>query len=245
MEEKKNSLIPPEEGRRSAVGGQQSAVGAVGSNLSRRRRRKRQRWNFSRRSAVGGRGAVAQPVATTKEEATAFESTSVSSTATDPVAVRASALAGSPRTISIKPENHRPKGPQTEDGENPIALPEKEFDQEKLEKVWAYYTESIAGQYPNFYSILSTRKPVLKEDYLIELQLDNRAQEITLRDRRGDLLDFLRGELQNQKIQMEHILVETETQSKPYKPEEKYKAMAEKNPGLQAFKEKLDLEIEL
>jgi DNA polymerase-3 subunit gamma/tau len=108
-----------------------------------------------------------------------------------------------------------------------------------------YYTESIAGQYPNFYSILSTRKPVLKEDYKLQLQLDNRAQEITMKERRGDLLDFLRDELRNQKIQLETILVENETQSKPYTPDEKYRSMAEKNPELKALKEGLDLELEL
>lgn len=150
------------------------------------------------------------------------------------------------RTISIKPENHRPK-PQAGQ-EDPLAngdLPEKEFSQEKLDKVWAYYTESIAGQYPNFYSILSARKPLLKENFLLEMQLDNRAQEITLRDRKADLLDFLRNELQNQKIQLDTILNETASQSRAYTPEEKYKAMAEKNPALNNLKESLDLELEL
>jgi hypothetical protein len=66
-----------------------------------------------------------------------------------------------------------------------------------------------------------------------------------LHERRGDLLDFLRAELKNGLIQLEHTLVETESQARPYKPEEKFKAMSEKNPELLKFKEKLDLEIEL
>jgi DNA polymerase-3 subunit gamma/tau len=155
-------------------------------------------------------------------------------------------LAGASRTISIRPENHRPKPvPGSEGSENQAPVPAKEFTQEKLEKVWAYYTESIAGQYPNFYSILSTRKPLLKDDFVLELQIDNRAQELTWRDRRGDLIDFLRAELQNQLIQVETILTETNSQSKPYTPEERFKAMAEKNPELIQLKEKLDLELEL
>ena len=156
------------------------------------------------------------------------------------------AVPGTSRTISIKPENHKPKPVAgQEESSSPGNIPAKDFDQEKLEKVWVYYTESIAGQYPNFYSILSTRKPQLKEDFIIELLLENRAQEITLRDRKGDLLDFLRSELQNQKIQLETVLNETVTQSKAYTSEEKYKAMAEKNPALNALKESLDLELEL
>ena len=150
------------------------------------------------------------------------------------------------RTISIKPENHIPKTIQN--GEDGIKIENQEqadFSQEKLEKVWLYYTESIAGQYPNFYSILSTRKPMLKENFVIELQLDNRAQEMTLNERRADLLDFLRGEMRNQKIQVETNLVETLGHSKPYTAEDKYRTMVEKNPELKTLRESLDLELEL
>jgi DNA polymerase-3 subunit gamma/tau len=150
------------------------------------------------------------------------------------------------RTISIKPENHIPKAKQNEEEGNKVENAEQhEFSQEKLEKVWIYYTESIAGQYPNFYSILSTRKPLLRENFAIELRLDNRAQEITLKERRTDLLDFLRAELRNQKIQLETNLVETTGQSKPYTAEDKYRAMVEKNPELKLLRESLDLELEL
>jgi len=150
------------------------------------------------------------------------------------------------RTISIKPENHIPKASQHgADGIKAENVEQNDFNQEKLEKVWHYYTESIAGQYPNFYSILSTRKPLLKGNFVIELRLDNRAQEMTLKERRADLLDFIRGEMRNQKIQMETNLVETVVQSKPYTAEDKYRAMSEKNPELKTLKESLDLELEL
>jgi DNA polymerase III subunit gamma/tau len=152
--------------------------------------------------------------------------------------------ASSTRTISIKPENHNPKPKETSAEAQPVSQAENAFDQEKLNKVWTYYTESIAGQYPNFYSILSSRKPVLKENYLLELTLDNRAQELTLKERKVDLMDFLRSELRNNNIQLETILVETVSQSRPYTQEEKYKAMLEKNPELKTFREALDLELE-
>jgi hypothetical protein len=149
------------------------------------------------------------------------------------------------RTISIKPENHVPRTRNQEPGSNSQSLEQTDFTQEKLEKIWVYYTESIAGQYPNFYSILSTRKPTLKENYLIHLQLDNRTQEITLNDRRADLLDFLRNELRNQRIQMESSVIESASQAKPYTADEKYRSMVEKNPELKALRDGLDLEMEL
>ena len=60
-----------------------------------------------------------------------------------------------------------------------------------------------------------------------------------------DLLDFLRAELRNQKIQLETNLIETVSQSKPYTAEDKYRAMVEKNPALKVLRESLDLELEL
>jgi DNA polymerase III subunit gamma/tau len=165
---------------------------------------------------------------------------------TTPAAERSSSSLPGTRTISIKPENHIPKNLKVgENGINPEQVAQNDFNQEKLEKVWLYYTESIAQQYPNFYSILSTRKPQLKENFAIELTIDNRAQELTIKERRGDLLDFLRSELRNQKIQLETNLVESVSQSKPYTAEDKYRAMAEKNPALKALRESLDLELEL
>jgi DNA polymerase III subunit gamma/tau len=150
------------------------------------------------------------------------------------------------RTISIKPENHLPKKIiNEENGSNPEKLAQNDFSQEKLEKVWLYYTESIAQQYPNFYSILSSRKPMLKDNFSIVLTIDNKAQELTLKERRMDLLDFLRAELRNQKIQLETNLIETVSQSKPYTAEDKYRAMVEKNPALKTLRESLDLELEL
>ncbi len=149
------------------------------------------------------------------------------------------------RTISIKLENHAPKQVLEDSNGNNTDQATNEFTQEKLEKVWKYYTESIAGQYPNFFSILNTRVPILKENYILEMKLDNRAQELTFKERKPDLMDFLRSELRNYNIQLETILAETNVQSKPYTQEEKYKAMLERNPELKNLRESLDLELEL
>jgi DNA polymerase-3 subunit gamma/tau len=150
------------------------------------------------------------------------------------------------RTISIKPKSKDTVA--TEKNDNESVSEEKAnmpFTEDKLEKVWVYYTESIAGQYPNLYSILSTRKPKLLESGNIALQLDNKAQEITMKERMGDLLDFLRTELSNPKILIETKLAENAQSSRPYTAEEKFKAMTEKNPEIKTFKETLDLDLEL
>ena len=222
--EKKNSLISPDGPvEELVVGSRQSAVVSRQSEVD------------SRQSSVGSQ----QPVVNSQQPEVGSRQSAVGSRQ-----LAGGSIGTGGRTISIKPENHIPRK-QSEgscvEGSN---LPKQEFSQEKLEKVWLYYTESIAGQYPNYYSILSTRKPVLKEEFNLELKLDNRAQEITFKERKADLLDFLRSELRNQGIQLEIVIQESADQSKPYTPEEKFRAMVEKNPELKTLKEGLDLEIE-
>ncbi|MBW6459303.1 MAG: DNA polymerase III subunit gamma/tau [Bacteroidales bacterium] len=150
------------------------------------------------------------------------------------------------RTISINPENHHKGRNNLPNGATDAGnQPQQDFSQEKLEKVWAYYTESIARQFPNFYSILSSRKPLKGENYHLELKLDNKGQELTFKERRIDLMEFLRNELQNTHIQMDVIVAETNGPTRPYTADEKYKAMVEKNPALQTLKEGLELDLEL
>jgi DNA polymerase-3 subunit gamma/tau len=85
----------------------------------------------------------------------------------------------------------------------------------------------------------------LKDNFVVEIPLDNRAQEMTFNERKADLLDFLRQELRNQKILFAPNLQDTEDNARPYTSEEKYKAMVEKNPRLKELKDELDLELEL
>ena len=222
--EKKNSLISPDGPvEELVVGSRQSAVVSRQSEVD------------SRQSSVGSQ----QPVVNSQQPEVGSRQSAVGSRQ-----LAGGSIGTGGRTISIKPENHIPRKQSEGSGVEGSNLPKQEFSQEKLEKVWLYYTESIAGQYPNYYSILSTRKPVLKEEFNLELKLDNRAQEITFKERKADLLDFLRSELRNQGIQLEIVIQESADQSKPYTPEEKFRAMVEKNPELKTLKEGLDLEIE-
>jgi len=146
-------------------------------------------------------------------------------------------------TISINPENHRETKPEKEP-ETAIYQEAEDFDQDQLLKVWTYFTESIARQYPNFYSTLRKRKPILKEGYVIALEIDNHVQEIEVQDKKTQLLEFLRNELRNGKISLITSIVERTGDDKPYSSDEKFKAMVRKNPLLKEFKDKLDLELD-
>lgn len=146
-------------------------------------------------------------------------------------------------TISIKPENHQ--GNQQNNSHDVSLKEEKEeFAEEQLLKVWNYYTESIARQYPNYYSTLRKHKPELKDDFLVELPIDNKVQEIEVRDKKAELLEFLRNELRNSFIRVETRIIEGEDNSKPYIPDDKFQAMLKKNPLLKELKDSLDLDLD-
>ncbi len=122
--------------------------------------------------------------------------------------------------------------------------PEKPFKQEDLEKAWVLFSESVAKNSPNLYSTLTKRKPQLKEEHLIVLEIDNKVQDKEIRERRADIHEFLRKELDNYKLRLETSILENHEESKAYFPEEIYQKMAEKNPNLKKLKDQLDMEID-
>lgn len=154
-----------------------------------------------------------------------------------------------PGTYSIK-QAVNGKEDSTEKEEIPEQLngmqerPEESFEQQDLEKAWLLFTESVHKDSPNLYSTLTRRKPQLKEEYLVVLEIDNKVQEREIRERRTDIHDFLRGELKNFKLRLETSILENKEESKAYFPEEIYQKMAEKNPNLKKLKDQLDMEID-
>jgi DNA polymerase-3 subunit gamma/tau len=122
--------------------------------------------------------------------------------------------------------------------------PAETFTQDDLEKAWLLYTESIAKNSPNLYSTLTKRKPRLKEESLVVLEIDNKVQDREIREKRAEIHEFLRKELSNYTLHLETIIPENHEQSKAYFPEEIYQKMAEKNPNIKKLKDQLDMEID-
>ena len=122
--------------------------------------------------------------------------------------------------------------------------PAEAFTKEQFEKVWMAYAETFKQQSPDFYITLTTRMPEVKEDFTIELTIDNVVQEKELNDRKMDMLTFLREQLKNSKMQLQTVLNKNPENIKPFTPQEKFKKMNEKNPNLKKLKDKFDLEID-
>lgn len=124
-------------------------------------------------------------------------------------------------------------------------LPKKEFDQKQLEDAWSKFAKLQKEKNKvNFSTTLTSRFPVLKENYLIEFTIDNKVQEEEIANEKAEIMAFLRNELQNFDTQLVTIITKNEGDKKPYTASDKFKRMAEKNPAINNLRSKFDLEID-
>lgn len=119
-----------------------------------------------------------------------------------------------------------------------------EFSQEDLDKIFNEFLESIK-QNQGLYATLKTNKALLRENFVIELQVYNDAQKSVLNEKRFELMKLLRVRLNNYKLQSEVKIIENGNNVKIVNPADRYTAMVEKNPNLKKLKEGLNLELEL
>lgn len=121
--------------------------------------------------------------------------------------------------------------------------PVNQFSQESLEKAWNDFAKKLEQDRMNLYVTLTSRVPVLKENFVVDFLVDNIIQSEDINEQKRDLLAYLRKELKNFKISLEIRISETVIEKKAYTPIEKYQKLLEKNPELQTLKQKLDLDF--
>jgi DNA polymerase-3 subunit gamma/tau len=125
-------------------------------------------------------------------------------------------------------------------------MPKTPFTQAELNIAWKQYALRLkANGKDSFYSTLTKKDPVLRDDYTIEMTLLNAVQERDLDREKVDLLDFLRSELNNFSIQLEAEIQEIQEDKSLYTSSEKFKHMAQKNPSLLKLKEQLNLDVDI
>jgi DNA polymerase-3 subunit gamma/tau len=126
---------------------------------------------------------------------------------------------------------------------NYSSMPKETFDFEKLEGVWNAYLNSLKFTLPGFSSALLKYKPKLKDNFVIEFQIDNK---IIANDRINisELQSHLKKELNNYSLSIHPLIVEKQEQKSVYTDQDKFRKMVDKNPNVLELKQKLDLEID-
>lgn len=160
------------------------------------------------------------------------------------------------KTISIKDaisgnnNNGNTNGANESFETNPLIIDEKlktfknEFTQEKLVEKWKLFAEVIKDDEPRLYSTLTANLPVLKEDYTIEIVLNNPLQEKAIKAKWNELLIFLKQKLENGAIHMNILISRKENIERLYTDEEKFGFLNKKNPNLGELRRRLNLDFD-
>lgn len=147
-------------------------------------------------------------------------------------------------TISIK-KAVAPPVVNPEVSEDPVNYNKaNSFTREDLNAAWSDCVSQLKTEMPHLYNSLVQSQPVLKDDFTIEITLENKLLETDLLKKKGEILGFLRTRLDNHKLNLTAKVEGNSRESKPYTDKEKFEKMAAKNPSLRKLREELDLEIE-
>ena len=126
--------------------------------------------------------------------------------------------------------------------------PEKQiedFSREELMENWLRFAEMMRKEKPRMATTLKASNPVIKDDFVIEIELSNKVQEDDFNLMiKADLSNFLRQELRNDNLKIVTFVPETNKEKALYTDEDKYKYFSEKNPNINELKQRLNLDFE-
>ena len=153
-------------------------------------------------------------------------------------------------TPSIKAAlNLNPSNAQEEETQQEVTVLETKnrenaepFTEIELQEKWKAFADSINDK-PNLAATLS-HYPELKENYMLLFPIENSTQEDLIRDVKFDLLNFLRRELCNDKIELNTYYTEVIKTRRAYTDSDKLNLMAEKNPNILELKRRFNLDFD-
>ena len=119
------------------------------------------------------------------------------------------------------------------------------FTFERFMQLWnEYASQAKADGKATIHSILTTHEPKQIKPYEFEVTLHNKSQELSLRDEKPDLLNFLRVQLKNFDLNIHPVINEQAVAKRPYTSIERFQYLAAKNPELAELKKKFNLDFD-
>jgi DNA polymerase-3 subunit gamma/tau len=123
------------------------------------------------------------------------------------------------------------------------SLPERAFSQEELVLVWDKYIEHLKERGSLILaSILNVDSPKL-EGTTAHLRFPNASMKEDLEKNRGQILEFLKRELQNYNLDIEIIVDKSVQKRYVYTDQEKFQKLVDKNPSIDVLRKAFDLEF--
>jgi DNA polymerase-3 subunit gamma/tau len=122
--------------------------------------------------------------------------------------------------------------------------PDKPFSLEELQDSWLTFAKIRHSQNDSATEQLVLNRELTLDGTTIHITLDNTLQVGYLTELKPELLGYLRTELQNSKILVEHTVVVQEVKKMIYSSQDKFNYLAEKNPALHELRKVLNLEVD-
>lgn len=145
-----------------------------------------------------------------------------------------------------KPEVNEEPAKVADNGSGYENIAANGFTQDALLEKWQNYAQKIKNDKPRLFTTLKSQSPALKNDYIIEVEMNNGAQLDQFdKELKFDLTNYLRTELNNHKINIfTYLIKEEKTKNNLYTDEDKFKHLTKKNPNLGELKQKFNLDFE-
>jgi len=119
------------------------------------------------------------------------------------------------------------------------------FTQIEMLEIWKDYSEHIQSNgETNLYIILDTCNPIIKDNFIISVNVINITQEKILKENIISLIDFLRSKLNNDYIEININIEKDVINTTPYTSKEKFERMKESNSDLNLLQQKLGLDTD-
>jgi DNA polymerase-3 subunit gamma/tau len=119
------------------------------------------------------------------------------------------------------------------------------FTQEEFLDVWTKYSVKMkAANKMKLSALMDNYTPIVKDNFLVELQVESKILVDELIYEKVDLMNYLRSELKNFNIMLEPIIVEMVQEKKLYTSKDKYQHLVAKNPKLDDFRKVFNLDLD-
>jgi DNA polymerase-3 subunit gamma/tau len=129
--------------------------------------------------------------------------------------------------------------------QNFSSQPQSSFSQFELEATWDKYANELKEKgKTNLSTSLLGKRPVLKDGMIIEFPINNKAIEESINEEKMPFLGFLRKELNNYSIQLHLVMSASDQKTNLYTATDRYKRLVEKNPAINKFRQRFDLDVE-
>ncbi len=119
------------------------------------------------------------------------------------------------------------------------------FSYDALLEQWHVFADKLKAENKiNLFTLMTANSPQLLEDFQVGVVVENLIQQDLLNTSKIDILNELRVKLRNFAIDLVPVQLAKDVVRKPYTAQEKYQAMATKNPALDMLRKEFNLGLE-